>query len=201
MIRFVIKALTVLVLAALVAAGLLVAVSDDPLYTSQALVFQERFRCYDSLIRDMAEKHGVEPELVKAVIWRESAFAPDKIGGDGERGLMQILPGAASDWVRVNRVQNFDAADLFDPKTNIDAGTWYLKQALARWKDRDNPLVFALAQYNAGSRRVEQWIADTNLGTQAGADDLRAAITFPTTRKYVDDILDRRAFYLKRGRL
>jgi soluble lytic murein transglycosylase len=201
MIRFVIKALTTLILAAITASGVLVAVSDDPVYTSQELVFQQRFRRYDTLIRDMAEKHRVDPMLVKAVIWRESAFQPDKVGGDGERGLMQILPGAASDWVRVNRIQSFDPADLFDPKTNIDAGTWYLKQAQQRWKDRDNPLVFALAQYNAGARRVDQWIADTNLGDRVTADDLRAAIAFPTTRKYVEDIIERREFYKKRGRL
>jgi soluble lytic murein transglycosylase len=200
-IRFIIRALTVLILAAIVAAGLLVVFSDDPVYTSQELIFQQRFRRYDTLIRDMAEKHGIEPELVKAVIWRESAFLPQKIGGDGERGLMQILPGAASDWVRVNHILNFDPADLFDPKTNIDAGTWYLKQALQRWKDRDDALVFALAQYNAGRRRVDQWVAATNLGDKVTADDLRAAISFPTTRKYVDDIIERRAFYKRRGRL
>jgi soluble lytic murein transglycosylase len=201
MVRFIIKLLTALVLAAVVAGGALVAFSDDPAYTAQELVFQQRFRSYDSLIRDMAEKHKVDPMLVKAVIWRESAFRPGKVGGNGERGLMQILPAAAADWSRVNHIKNFDPADLFDPKTNIDAGTWYLRQALQRWKDRDDPLVFALAQYNAGSRRVDQWIGDTNLGTSVTSDDLRSAITFPTTRRYVEDIIERRAFYKKRGRL
>jgi hypothetical protein len=49
---------------------------------------------------------------------------------------MQLTEGAASEWVRENRVQNFQVEELFDPKVNVQAGTWYLARAIGRWKQQ-----------------------------------------------------------------
>ena len=54
---------------------------------------------------------------------------------------------------------------------------------------------FALADYNAGHRTVERWIAATNRGDEASAENLLRAIDFPTTRKYIEDITARQRFY------
>jgi soluble lytic murein transglycosylase len=151
------------------------------------------------MIRSTAAEHHLDPGLVKAVVWRESRFDGQKFGGAGERGLMQVSERAAQEWARENRVENFKVEDLFDPKINIQAGTWYLRRAVERWRNQEDPIPFALAEYNAGASRAQRW---------AGGDDIvippdtfRANIDFPGTRKYVDSIMARFAFYKRRGRM
>jgi peptidoglycan lytic transglycosylase len=173
--------------------------SEDPNYLLRETVFAWRYRKYDDLIRQAAVRYGVAPELIKAVIWRESQFRPHKVGAQGERGLMQITENAAIDWARAEKIQTFVASDLFDPKVNIEAGTWYLGRALTHWSSKDNPLPFALAEYNAGRSRVRRWVQDSGMGDTAGAGDLQAAMDFPTTKSYIATIIARYDFYKRRG--
>ena len=95
--------------------------------------------------------------LVKAVVWRESRFDPQKLGGAGERGLMQVSEIAARDWAQEHRIENFRVEELFDPKTNLEAGTWYLRRAMLHWQEVRDPTPFALAVYNAGASRAQRW--------------------------------------------
>jgi soluble lytic murein transglycosylase len=201
MFRFVRNFLLILLLAAAVAAGVLFLRSSDPLYTAQELLYHARFRRYDSLIVAVSRKHGLDPMLIKAIIWRESSFDANKVGRNGERGLMQVTEGAAKDWAISNKMETFVPTDLFAPKTNIEAGTWYLKQAMQRYTGKDDPVTFALAEYNAGRGRMNKWIGDTNMGQRATAGDLRDSISIPSTRTYVETILARYRFYKERGRL
>jgi soluble lytic murein transglycosylase len=201
MLRFLKRFLLALILAAFVATSLLLWRSPDPLYTLDSWRAAGRFYDYDALITDIANKHGLDPMLIKAVVWRESTFHPHKVGTSGERGLMQVGEGAARDWATAEKIETFVPTDLFDPKTNLDVGSWYLKKALARWKSKADPLPFALAEYNAGRTRVDRWIAATELGDKATAEDLLAAIDFPTTRRYVQEIVRRSRYYQEIGRL
>ena len=191
----------VLALAAFTAASLLLWRSPDPLYTLDSWRSFGRFHDYDALVTDIAGKHGLDPMLVKAVIWRESAFQHEKMGTRGERGLMQVGEGAARDWAAAEKIETFVPTDLFDAKTNCDVGAWYLKKALVHWKSKPDPVPFALAEYNAGRTRVDRWIVATDLGEKATGDDLLAAIDFPTTRRYVEDIVRRYRYYQACGHL
>jgi len=139
--------------------------------------------------------------LIKAVIWRESAFRPDKVGKNGERGLMQVMEGAAGDWARQTKHPTFVPTDLFSPQVNIEAGAWYLKKGLQHYASKDDPATFALAEYNAGKSRVDKWVGQTNQGSSATAGDLRDSISFPGTRDYVDAIMERYRFYQRQGHL
>jgi soluble lytic murein transglycosylase len=195
MVRFLQRLLLVLLLAAAVAVSVVLWTSPDPTYRLQSLLSGSRYSDYDPLIGDLARKHGVDPLLVKAIAWRESAFQTDKVGTSGERGLMQVSEGAARDWARVLKVETFVPTDLFDPKTNLDAGSWYFKKALDRWKQKEDPVPFALAEYNAGHARVERWISESGRGDDATSEDLLKAIDFPSTRKYITDIVARYHFY------
>ncbi len=201
MIRFLRTLALVLFSAAICAAAVLLWLSPDPTYSIQEWIHGSRYYDYDSLIVAAGRKYNVEPMLIKAVVWRESAFHPEKVGTSGERGLMQVGEAAATDWARSAKIETFVRTDLFDPKTNLDAGVWYFRKALEHWKTKDDPIPFALAEYNAGRRRVDGWIAKTKLENQATADDLLGAMDFPTTRQYIDDICARYRFYQKRGRL
>ena len=99
------------------------------------------------------------------------------------------------------KIETFIPTDLFDPRTNLDAGTWYLSRALEKWKEKDDPVPFALAEYNAGATRVDRWIASSGVGGKADAQDLLSTMDFPTTRRYVEDIMTRRKFFENRGGL
>ena len=168
--------------------------APDPAYRLHELLALGRYSEHDKLIAQVAQKHGVDPLLIKAVVWRESRFSTNKVGGAGERGLMQVGEAAGRDWASAHKVEVFVYADLFDAKTNLEAGTWYLGRALERWKDRDDPLPFALAEYNAGRSRMEKWA-----GASATAAEMMGAAV-ASTRQYVDDIIRRYRAYAGHGR-
>jgi soluble lytic murein transglycosylase len=108
---------------------------------------------------------------------------------------MQVGEAAARDWAAANKIEVFVYADLFDARTNIDAGTWYLSRALEHWKDRDFPVSFALAEYNAGRSRVEKWAADG-----AGSSAMLRAAAAGSAGQYVDDVVRRYRHFLSQNR-
>ena len=187
--------------------GWIVLRSPDPLYAAHELVFHASFHRFDPLIREVAGQRGLDPMVLKAVVWRESRFRPGKVGLDGERGLMQITDAASREWVKSEKIASFAPGDLFDPKVNLEAGSWLLARALRRYQDRDDPLPFALAEYNAGRSRAARWAGAKDDGetgpSSAGASsrELRAKINIPSTRHYIDTVLDRVRFYQQRGGL
>ena len=168
-------------------------------YLVQEVIFAARFSRYDSLIAQAGARHGVNPSLVKAVIWRETRFQPQMQGSHGERGLMQITEVAAADWVKAEKVETFVPTDLFDPKTNIEIGTWYLGRAIKHWAHKDDPIPFALSEYNAGRTRVKRWEKSSGDIAEFSAEDLRSTMDFPLTKQYVASIIGRYQHYLKRG--
>ena len=198
--RFVLKVLICGLLAVAGGTAYLAMRSGDTVYTLYEWISPARFQQYDELIRTVATQHGLDPMLVKAVVWRESRFDPQKYGSAGERGLMQITEPAASEWVKETHVENFRAEELFDPKVNLQAGTWYLARAIQHWKTQADPVPFALAEYNAGASRAQRWAGGDDVAV-IPPDTFRANIDFPGTRKYVDAILARLEFYKRRGRM
>ena len=199
------KLVLVLCVAGAFVAGWIVLRSPDPEYAAYETLFNRRFHRYDGLIRDAASRHGVDPMVVKAVVWRESRFDPTKKGLDEERGLMQITDAAAREWIKSEKVSSYAPNDLFDPKVNIEAGTWLLARALRRYEGKDNPLPFALAEYNAGRSRVYKWSGerDSRDGTPppTSSRELVANIDIPSTRNYIETVQNRVQFYRRRGRL
>lgn len=168
-------------------------------YALQELFFGKRYSRYDALIVQAGERYGVDPSLIKAVIWRETRFQPDAVGLHGERGLMQVTESAARDWARAEKIETFVPTDLFDPKVNIEVGAWYLARALKQWKMKDDPIPFALAEYNAGRTRVKRWERDSGRGDDFHAEDLRAVMNFPSTKQYIHSILKQYQAFLQRG--
>jgi soluble lytic murein transglycosylase len=146
----------------------------------------------DKNILAASRKYGVDPALVKAVIWQESRFDPDARGSKGEVGLMQIMPDTASDWAGAQRLPVISKLTLHNPARNIDCGTWYLGKLLRRYPATDNPLPFALADYNAGRGNVLKWMKGSAVTNSATFTD---SIAFPSTREYVRSVMERRLKY------
>lgn len=151
-------------------------------------------RSQDAPIRAAAERYGLEPALVKAIVWRESRFNPAARGRAQEIGLMQLREEAAQEWADAERVDCFEHEHCFDPGTNTMAGAFYLSKLLRRYLKTDDPMVYALADYNAGRANVLRWNKG-EAGTNSAA--FLAQMTFPGTREYVQSILRRREHYRK----
>jgi len=98
----------------------------------------------EKLVREAAERHRMDPALVRAVIETESNWNPKAFSHKGAGGLMQLIPTTA---------QRYGAYDVFDPQQNIDAGVKYLRKLLERYNGN---LDLALAAYNAGEGAVDR---------------------------------------------
>ena len=92
-----------------------------------------------------SHRYHLDPDLVNSVIRAESGFNPKAVSRKGAVGLMQLEPQTAA---------QLGVTDPFDPGTNVDGGTRYLRELLVRY---NFDLIKALAAYNAGPQRVEQY--------------------------------------------
>jgi soluble lytic murein transglycosylase-like protein len=99
----------------------------------------------DELIARAAEKYGVDPSFLHAVIWQESKYRITAHSPAGALGLMQLMPETA---------RRFGCSDCLDPSENIDAGAHYLRWLLERF---NGDLSMVLAGYNAGEGSVDKF--------------------------------------------
>ncbi len=97
----------------------------------------------DRIVREAAERHDLDPALVKAVISTESNWNPYAVSRKGAMGLMQLIPSTA---------ERFGVGDPYDPAQNIEGGTAYLQELLDRYH---GDLKKSLAAYNAGPGAVD----------------------------------------------
>ncbi|MCF8039603.1 MAG: lytic transglycosylase domain-containing protein [Desulfohalobiaceae bacterium] len=114
-----------------------------------------------ALVRESSRRHALDPKLVQAVLAVESNYDPQARSQKGAEGLMQIMPATQKE---------LGLIDPYDPAANIEAGVRYLKMML----DRHQSLELALAAYNAGPGRVEQY---------------QGVPPFPETRRYIKKVL------------
>jgi soluble lytic murein transglycosylase len=149
---------------------------------------------HDDIIRQQARDKGLDASLIAAVIYTESRFR-DQTSHAGAKGLMQIMPSTADYIARKSGGTAFVQGDLATPQINIAYGSWYLRYLLQHY---DGSVVLALAAYNAGEGKVDEWWRIA----QAGGEPFRVAshIPFPETRDYVGKVLDVRVRYRKEYR-
>lgn len=117
---------------------------------------------FADLVVTAADRRGLDPRLLHALIVVESAYRPRALSAAGAAGLMQLMPGTASE---------LGVVDRFDPAASIEGGAEFLARQLSRFGD----LRLALAAYNAGPERVAR---------------IGRVPDIPETRAYVDQVVD-----------
>lgn len=144
---------------------------------------------YKEHIIKHAENKGLEPDWVYSLIRQESAFMPAAKSPVGAMGIMQIMPGTAKLLARSMRIPTPSPQQLLQPDTNINMGTFFLKQLADQF---DGNTVLATAAYNAGPGRARAWQPHYN---PAPGDIWIETIPFRETRDYVKNIVTYQAIY------
>jgi len=140
-------------------------------------------RPYWDALRRYSDENGLDPYLVAALIRQESEFNPDAISHANAYGLMQLLPRTGKGEAKKEGLQHYTTDSLLDPTTNIELGTHYFRQMVDHFGGQ---VEYALAAYNAGEERVEDWRSS---GTYRDIDEFVESIPFTETREYVQAIV------------
>ncbi|MBQ3115462.1 MAG: lytic transglycosylase domain-containing protein [Clostridia bacterium] len=130
---------------------------------------------YTEYVNASAEKYGLDPAVIYAVIKIESGFKRDVESKKGAKGLMQITDGTAEYIAKLLGVKEYN---LLDEKTNIEFGSFYLRYLLNKF----TALETAIVAYNAGEGVVSYWLSQK----QYSDDQITLkAIPYKETRDYI----------------
>lgn len=145
---------------------------------------------YEDAVRVEAERNGLDPALVAAVIDVESGFVPDSRSHRGAVGLMQVLPETARFVASRPGRPSPSPERIGEAEVNIAYGSAYLAYLVER---HGGDLPLALAAYNAGESRLAAWRAEArDRGTVLRVPE---DLPFAETRAYVRDVLRERGIY------
>ena len=145
-------------------------------------------RAYWEDLSHYASANGLNPYLVASLIRQESEFNAAALSRANAMGLMQILPGTGKRVAKQLRIRGFDSSQLFEPTYNLQLGTRYFRDLLKRY---DGRIEYALAAYNAGPERVDEW----RKGTYRDMPEFVESIPFTETREYVQAIVRNVSLY------
>ena len=143
-----------------------------------------RPRPYEPIVRAAAERYGIDPNLVFAVMRVESVYNPRIVSYAGAIGLLQIMPRTGRLIAHSMGLSDWTTDRLLDPATNIEMAAWYLASLLRRF---DGRLPLAIAAYNGGPHNVRRWMRDHSASMPIDAFVER--IPFDQTHRYVRRVL------------
>lgn len=134
-------------------------------------------------LKKFSEKNGLDPYLVASLIRQESEFNPLAVSRANAVGLMQLLPKTGKVVARQEHVKHYNASLLYTPTMNLQLGTRYFRGMVDQF---GGSFEHALAAYNAGSDRVEEWMGQ---GPYRDSPEFVESIPFTETREYVQAIM------------
>lgn len=145
---------------------------------------QARPRAHAALVEEAARNHGLDPNLLFAVMRVESVYQTEIVSYAGAIGLAQIMPRTGTLIAMERGMDDFTPADLLKPEVNLDFAAWYLRSLIDRW---DGHLPLAIASYNGGPHNVRRWLAERS--EQMPLDTFLEHIPFTQTHRYVRRVL------------
>lgn len=143
---------------------------------------------YQAFVMESAQKHGVEPELIYAVIKTESNFLSTAESHKGALGLMQITPDTF-EWLKLyTKEKEVDYQSLKNPQISIDYGTFMLAKLLLKYQNED----LTICAYNAGIATVDRWLKN-RIYTKNGIN--LSFIPYKETREYLNKVKKYKKIY------
>lgn len=136
---------------------------------------------YEEQIKKYSKEFDVDPILVASLICRESKYRVKAKSAAGARGLMQIMPDTG-EWIAKQLKVDYKLEDLYDPDVNVRFGCWYLEYCLDKFDGRTDE---ALAAYNAGPGKVNEWLGDSRYSSDKKT---LSSIPYEETKTYVEVI-------------
>ena len=146
-------------------------------------------RPYWEELQRQARANSLDPYLVASLIRQESEFNPGALSRANAYGLMQLLPSVGRSEARAVRMRGYSTSSLLVPSVNIQLGTHYFKEMVTQYNGQ---VEYALAAYNAGSNRVDEWRQNGKYGDIA---EFVESIPFTETREYVQAIMRNSKLY------
>jgi peptidoglycan lytic transglycosylase len=143
---------------------------------------------WEELRRD-ATANQLDPHLVASLIRQESEFNPGAISRANAMGLMQLLPSVGKGLSKEMKIKHFSSDELLVANTNLLLGTRYFKHMVDHY---DGQVEYALAAYNAGEDRVDDWRKNGNF---SDVEEFVESIPFTETREYVQAIMRNAMIY------
>ncbi len=134
-------------------------------------------------LRRYAAANRLDPYLVAALIRQESEFNPGAVSRADALGLMQLLPRVGRGEARELHLWRYSTESLLTPAINLRLGTRYFRKMIDQYNGR---VEYALTAYNAGTIRVDDWLASGNYSDDA---EFVESIPFTETREYVQAIM------------
>jgi len=132
-------------------------------------------------LKRYSSQNALDPYLVASLIRQESEFNPAAVSRKNAVGLMQLLPKVGKGVAKQEKLRHYSAQQLFTPAINLQLGTRYFRTMV----DKFGAFEYALAAYNAGSDRVEEWLG---AGKYRDPQEFVESIPFTETREYVQAI-------------
>lgn len=139
-------------------------------------------------VKRYSSANALDPYLVASLIRQESAFNPNAVSHADAVGLMQLLPKVGRTVAKQEKIRRFSTQQLFTPAVNLRLGTRYFRSMV----DKFGSFEYALAAYNAGTDRVQDWMGQ---GTYRDPQEFVESIPFTETREYVQNILRNAGVY------
>jgi soluble lytic murein transglycosylase len=133
-------------------------------------------------LKRFSTDNALDPYLVASLIRQESEFNPNAVSNKDAVGLMQLLPKVGKGVAKQEKLKHFSAQQLFTPTVNLQLGTRYFRSMV----DKFGAFEYALAAYNAGSDRVQDWMGQ---GKYRDVPEFVESIPFTETREYVQAIV------------
>lgn len=146
-------------------------------------------KAYWTDLKRYAMANGLDPYLVASLIRQESEFNPVAVSRANAVGLMQLLPRTGKLVAREVKLKRYNPSQLYTPEVNLQLGTRYFKSMVDKF---GGSFEYALAAYNAGSDRVEEWLGE---GKYRDPQEFVESIPFTETREYVQAIMRNASVY------
>lgn len=158
--------------------------SSTFLYAGKLMTTYFYPRHYRAYVEEYANLYNVEANMIYAIIKAESGFCETAVSSVGAMGLMQIVPDTFLFDIRPKiGMAEASSSALFDPKVNIQSGTYYYSYLFSYFNSYEE----SIAAYNAGIGNVKKWLTESEYATAEGL--IIEKIPFAETKKYVKKVL------------